>query len=78
VPFLQTVLSRGLSLHIGINHVDPGHYNGWDGALRACEFDARDMEAIANERGFESTVLLTKQGTADAGQGRDRPRREGA
>ena len=59
-------MSRGLSLHVGINSVDPSHYNGWDGSLRACELDARDMEAIAKQRGFEPTVLLTQEGTADA------------
>ena len=28
---------RALSLHIGLNKVDPGHYAGWDGELFACE-----------------------------------------
>jgi len=59
-------LARGLSLHVGLNTVDPKHYGGWDGALRACEFDARDMEALARARGFEPTVLLSPQGTAEA------------
>lgn len=37
----------GLSLHIGLNAVDPKHYGGWRGDLVACEFDANDMAAIS-------------------------------
>jgi metacaspase-1 len=59
-------MSRGLSLHIGLNTVDPAHYDGWDGRLYACEYDANDMEALANERGFETTKLLTTEATSDA------------
>jgi hypothetical protein len=59
-------MARGISLHIGLNRVDPGHYNGWDGALTACEFDANDMQAIAASRGFETSKLLTAEATADA------------
>ncbi len=59
-------MARGISLHVGVNSVDPNHYDGWDGALAACEFDANDMEAIAESRGFETTKLLTEDATADA------------
>ena len=59
-------MARGLSIHIGLNRVDPAHYAGWDGQLRACEFDAKDMEAIARAKGFEPTLLLTNDATADA------------
>ena len=55
-----------MSLHIGLNTVDPKHYQGWDGALQGCENDARDMEAIAKAAGFDATMLLTKGVTADA------------
>jgi hypothetical protein len=57
---------RGISLHIGLNRVDPAHYQGWDGALTACEFDANDMRAIAERRGFEPRSLLTQEATSDA------------
>jgi metacaspase-1 len=58
-------MSTGISVHIGLNRVDPVHYEGWDGTLAACEFDAKDMQAVAKQRGFaSSTVLLTKQATA--------------
>ena len=56
----------GLSLHIGLNRVDPAHYDGWDGALNACEFDANDMETLAKSRGFEVSKLLSDEATADA------------
>jgi hypothetical protein len=56
----------GRSLHIGLNRVDPAHYDGWDGALNACEFDANDMETLAKSRGFLTSKLLTDQATADA------------
>jgi metacaspase-1 len=59
-------MARGMSLHVGLNTVDPNHYDGWDGALAACEFDANDMESLAQSRGFETTKLLTGEATADA------------
>ncbi|WP_159600642.1 caspase family protein [Agromyces humi] len=59
-------MARGISLHIGLNRVDPAHYDGWDGALTACEFDARDMEAIAKRNGFATTTLMTEEATADS------------
>jgi metacaspase-1 len=59
-------MARGMSVHVGLNEVDPNHYNGWDGALTACEFDANDMESLAQSRGFETTKLLTANATADA------------
>jgi hypothetical protein len=59
-------MPRGISVHIGLNEVDPNHYGGWDGALAACEFDANDMEALAQSRGFETTKLLTADVTSDA------------
>jgi metacaspase-1 len=59
-------MARGISLHIGLNTVDPSHYDGWDGALSACEFDANDMQSIAEGRGFETNILLTKNASADA------------
>ncbi len=58
--------AKGLSLHLGLNSVDPVHYQGWDGQLTACEFDAHDMKAIAIARGLTPTVMLTKQVTAKA------------
>ena len=59
-------MPQAISIHVGLNGVDPEHYQGWDGKLVACEFDANDMEQLAGERGFESHKLLTKAATADA------------
>lgn len=55
----------GLSINIGLNSVDPSHYGGWDGALTACEFDARDMYRIAQRQGFRATLMLTREATAE-------------
>lgn len=68
--FGRYVMTKGISIHIGLNRVDPNHYqdqygNPWDGALLACEFDARDMQALAQSRGFQTRLLLNEQATAD-------------
>ena len=55
--------SKAISLHLGLNLVNPEHYGGWSGELAACEFDANDMATIAKSRGMKSKVLLTKNGT---------------
>lgn len=59
-----TTKPKGLSLHIGLNSVDPAGYGGWPGTLNACENDARDMERVAAARGFKTKVLLTKDATS--------------
>jgi len=57
---------KGVSLHIGLNGVDPKAYGGWAGPLKACEADAQDMASLAKTGGFASTLLLTKKATRDA------------
>jgi metacaspase-1 len=59
-------VSRGESLHVGLNSVDTGHYQGWDGKLVACEFDANDMASLAEGQGFHARTLLTQDATAEA------------
>jgi metacaspase-1 len=60
-------MAQGISVHIGLNRVNPDQYEGWDGQLAACEADAKDMEALAKAQGFKSrSMLLTKAATADA------------
>jgi Caspase domain len=57
---------RGLSLHVGLNKIDPKHY-GSDAPLAACEFDAEDMANVARSAGFDvAGQLLTKQATRKA------------
>lgn len=58
-----TAKHKALSLHLGLNAVSGAAYGGWTGPLAACEFDAKDMAAIAAAKGMNSTVLLTKKAT---------------
>ncbi len=59
--------AKGYSLHIGLNSVDPNHYDGWDGELTACEFDAKDMNDLAKSKGFSNRkVLLSQKATRNA------------
>lgn len=58
-------MSKGISLHLGLNTVDSKHYKDandkpWDGRLDACENDARAMQHLADTQGFSSTLLLTQ------------------
>ena len=60
-------MAKGVSLHIGLNSVDPKQYGGWDGKLTACEADAEAMNKLAHASGMvKSSVLLTKQATSIA------------
>lgn len=59
-------MAKGMSLHIGLNSVDPTQYGGWSGDLNACEFDAHDMTAIAASCGFATTTVLTANATSGA------------
>jgi len=59
-------LPQGISIHVGLNGVDPDQYEGWDGKLNACEADANDMEAIAKAHDFETHKILTADATAEA------------
>ena len=43
-------MPQGISVHIGLNSVDPKQYEGWDGQLTACEADAKDMQALAKKQ----------------------------
>jgi hypothetical protein len=59
-------MAKGVSLHIGLNSVDPHKYEGWSGPLNACEADANDMADLAHTQGFVPVKLLTKKATRDA------------
>ncbi|MBU0595514.1 caspase family protein [Candidatus Bipolaricaulota bacterium] len=58
-------MANGISLHIGVNELDPGHYGG-KYSLKACEADATDMQLIAKASGFGNDILLTKKATRGA------------
>jgi hypothetical protein len=55
-----------MSLHLGLNAVDPKHYGGWSGNLVACEADAEDMAAIAKAKKFAVKTLMTSKATRNA------------
>jgi hypothetical protein len=62
-------MTTGISIHIGLNRVDPDQYNGWDGQLAGCINDATAMQAIADAQGYTSSLLLDDQATAEAVMG---------
>ena len=49
-------MAKGYSLHIGLNHVDPSHYAGWNGKLNCCVNDANAMLEIAAK--FEECEVI--------------------
>ena len=57
---------KALSLHLGLNSVSGDAYEGWEGPLAACEFDANDMAALARTQGIKASVLLTRKATRSA------------
>lgn len=65
-------MTRGVSIHVGLNEVDPNHYvdengNPWDGRLYACEADAAKMAELATGLGYEvRPPLLSQQATVAA------------
>jgi len=58
-------VAKGKAICIGLNHVDPQHYNGWSGELNACEADAKDMTLLASSQKFETTTILTTEATRE-------------
>jgi tetratricopeptide (TPR) repeat protein len=63
-------MAKGLALTLGLNSVDPKHYQGWVGKLQACEADARDMADIARAQKLKAETLLTRRATRGAVLGR--------
>ncbi|MBN9524070.1 caspase family protein [bacterium] len=52
-----------IAICFGVNEVDPAYYGG-PNRLGACESDARSMEALARQLGFETTIRLTREATS--------------
>jgi len=64
-PAKATRKPKGYCLNVGVNVVDPDHYDGWSGPLRGCENDARHMHhMLTQERDYEGMVLLTRNATS--------------
>lgn len=59
-------MPKGLSLHIGLNTVSAGHYEGWNGPLDACEHDAKDIADIVSNLGYATSILLTSKATRES------------
>lgn len=53
-------MAYGISLHIGLNEIDPSHY-GDSYPLVACIFDAKDMMKIAKQKKFDESYILTNE-----------------
>jgi len=59
--------AQSYSLHIGLNAVDPIHYQGWDGQLLCCGNDANFYYELAKKAGFTSSnVLLTQAANSES------------
>jgi len=58
-------VTDSISIHIGLNRVNPNAYNGWDGALQGCVNDATAMQRIAQSLGYTSTIILNDEATAN-------------
>jgi metacaspase-1 len=60
-------MAKGLSLHVGLNEINPAHYGGSNGRLEACVNDAEDMAKLAAAQGFSVMgVLKDAAGTRQA------------
>lgn len=57
---------RAISLHLGLNKVDAGHYNDNLSDLDFCVADAEAMEELARGQGFSPTLLKDGAATRDA------------
>lgn len=61
--FASAQRGKGLALLIGISKLDSNHYDGSWVVIPPAENDAKTMKAIAVSRGFNATMLLTKDAT---------------
>ncbi len=52
----------GLSIHIGVDKVDPGHYGG-EYPLNSCVNDARKMHEFAEAIGYDALLLTDEAAT---------------
>ena len=66
----MTANHKGTALHLGLNHVDPDHYQGWDGELAGCQNDARDLQATRRPPASRRRCSSTSK-RRGAGQGGD-------
>lgn len=58
-------MATGLSLHLGLNTIDPNNYNGQYQPLRNAENDARFYADLAKQKGFNSTLFIGNEATSN-------------
>jgi hypothetical protein len=56
-------MANGYAVCIGLNTVNPVHYQGWNGKLNAPEKDAADIEALLKNAGFKTDKILGSNAT---------------
>ncbi|MCC6410711.1 MAG: S8 family serine peptidase [Saprospiraceae bacterium] len=62
----SSALVKAISLHIGINNVDPGYYKGHVPPLSGCISDMEKMEALAKTKGFSTQTMRNSEATREA------------
>lgn len=58
-------MPQGFGVCVGLNHVSPGAYAGWNGQLAGCENDANAMVDLLKSQGFATKRLLNEEATAE-------------
>ena len=57
---------KGYGLLVGLNQVNPDHYEGWKGWLSCCENDVESIATILTKEGYTNIdTLLTKNATRE-------------
>ncbi len=56
-------MSKGYSIHIGVDYVDRNHYNS-SLPLSTCVSDANSMETMAKQMGFKTEILVNENATS--------------
>lgn len=54
-------MARGISVHVGVDLVDAGHYRPMLARLQSAEKDALAMRDLAQSRNFGTTILLGEE-----------------
>ena len=62
-------MTKGLSIHVGVNRLDQNYYHGRFPKLNVCDKDAKSMCELASDKGFERIdssirVLIDEDATA--------------
>lgn len=58
-------MAKKIYIGFGLNAVDANSYAGWDGRLKAAEFDIEDLSSMATNMGFEVRPFFGKDATIE-------------